>query len=186
MFERIEASGDSSIFCFTRSPFLRRKRCTGGSSMSSADGFPQDDGCFLLVVHADGASGGAVDEERRDALHHDLLRQPDGGAQTITLWGSLEAALEAAAVGISQPNLAPRYPRCTRFRPGPLATRAAFWNSRIRRADGQAPTSHRAYPEPRLSIDRDRRRGDGIPGARRREAYYGGGYVVDLAALSHQ
>ena len=40
---------------------------------------PQDDGYFLLVVHADGASGGTADEGWRYTLHHDLLRQPDGG-----------------------------------------------------------------------------------------------------------
>src|SRR3984957_18991160 len=33
----------------------------------------------MLDLHPDGASRRAADEEGRDAVHHDLLRQPDGG-----------------------------------------------------------------------------------------------------------
>jgi hypothetical protein len=33
----------------------------------------------VLVVPADGPFGRAIDEERRNHVHHDLLRQPDGG-----------------------------------------------------------------------------------------------------------
>src|SRR5205823_1978341 len=40
---------------------------------------PQDDGCLVLVVPANGPSGRAFDEEWRNHVHHDLLRQPDGG-----------------------------------------------------------------------------------------------------------
>ena len=45
------------------------------------DGFLTDDGYLLLVLHPHGASCRAADEKRRDAVHHDLLRQPDGGEE---------------------------------------------------------------------------------------------------------
>ena len=50
---------------------------TGGGRQSRR--LPQDDGCLVLVVHANGPSGRTVDEEGWNCLHHDLLRKPGGG-----------------------------------------------------------------------------------------------------------
>src|SRR5882762_4091472 len=36
---------------------------------------------LVLVVHANGPSGRAIDEEWRIHVYHDLLRQPDGGRE---------------------------------------------------------------------------------------------------------
>jgi acetate CoA/acetoacetate CoA-transferase alpha subunit len=40
---------------------------------------PHHDGRFVLELHPHGSSRRALDEEGRDSLHDDLLRQPDGG-----------------------------------------------------------------------------------------------------------
>ena len=76
-----QTTGESSISSSTPSPSRRRTRCSGRVVDVPRDGFPDDHGCLLLVLHPHGASGRAADEERRHALHHDLLRQPDGGGE---------------------------------------------------------------------------------------------------------
>ncbi len=52
---------------------------TKSGEMEAAPGrLPADHGHFRLVVHPHGPSCGTAHAEGRRALHHDLLRKPDG------------------------------------------------------------------------------------------------------------
>jgi hypothetical protein len=74
VFERIAKDWgklDFVVHSIAFSPAGARRRCV-------ARGFSHHHGCVVLDLHSHGASGGAADAQRRDTVHDDLLRQPDG------------------------------------------------------------------------------------------------------------
>ena len=74
VFERIKKEWGQLDFLLHSIAFSPKGALHGRVVDVDREGFLKDHGRVLLVIHADGASGGAVDEERRHHVHHDLLR----------------------------------------------------------------------------------------------------------------
>ena len=81
VFERIAKEWGQLDFLLHSIAFSPKEALHGRVVDVDARRLPQDHGRLVLVVHAHGASRRAADEERRHAVHHDLLRQPDGGGE---------------------------------------------------------------------------------------------------------
>jgi len=78
VFERIAKDWGKLDFVVHSIAFSPKEALQGARRRRLAGGFSHHHGGVLLDVHSHGASGGAADAQRRNALHHDLLRQPDG------------------------------------------------------------------------------------------------------------
>jgi len=74
VFQRIEKEWGQLDFLLHSIAFSPKEALHGRVTDVGRDGFPQDHGCVLLVIHAHGASRRAVDEEWRHPVHDDLLR----------------------------------------------------------------------------------------------------------------
>ena len=152
-------NGASSILSSTPSRSRPRRRCRPGRRRA-ARGLSHHHGRVLLVVHPHGASGRAADEERRHAVHHDLLRQPDG-REELQHHGRRQGGAGKRGA-LYRGRARPKGIRVHAISPGPLATRAASgipeFDELLEKAKAQGagaqPGQHRRC-----------RRGDRVPGA---------------------
>jgi enoyl-[acyl-carrier protein] reductase I len=124
VFERIEKEWGQLDFLLHSIAFSPKEALPWTRGGRRPRQLPQNDGCLLLVVHANGPPGRAIDEEWRSHVHHDLLRQPDGGRELQCEMGVAKAALESAVRYVAA-ELGPKGIRVHAISPGPLATRAA-------------------------------------------------------------
>ncbi len=81
VFERIEKEWGQLDFLLHSIAFSPKEALHGRVVDVGRDGFLKTMDVSVLVVHANGSSGRTVDEERWNHVHHDLLRQPDGGGE---------------------------------------------------------------------------------------------------------
>ncbi len=80
VFERIRKEWGQLDFLLHSIAFSPKEALHGRVVDVGRDGFLKTMD-LVLVVHANGPSGRAIDEEWRNHVHHDLLRQPDGGRE---------------------------------------------------------------------------------------------------------
>ena len=78
VFERITKDWGKLDFLVHSIAFSPKEALQGRVVDVNAGRLSHHHGCVLLDFHPHGASGRAADAQRRDALHDDLLRQPDG------------------------------------------------------------------------------------------------------------
>ena len=134
-----------------------------------------------MVVHADGASGGAADEERRHALHHIYGSQMV--VKNYNVMGVAKAGLEAAVRYIAA-ELGPKGIRVHAISPGPLVTRAASGIPEFDEVMDKAQTT--APTRSLVSIDDVGAATAFLALARRREAHHGRRHVYRRRVSHHR
>ena len=81
VFERIAKEWGKLDFVVHSIAFSPKDALQGRVVDVSRDGFLTTMDVSVLDLHSHGASGGAADAQGRDAVHDDVLRQPDGGEE---------------------------------------------------------------------------------------------------------
>ena len=139
----------------------------------------EDHGCVLLVLHADGASGRAADEERRHPVHHDLLRQPDG-REELQRHGRGEGGARSRGA-LHRGRARPERHSCPCHFAGTAGHARGFGHPGIRRIDGQGAVAG-AGAQP--GQHRRRRQGDRVPRARWRQPDHRRRHSISTAAIT--
>jgi enoyl-[acyl-carrier protein] reductase I len=122
VFETIEKKWGKLDLCLHSIAFAPKEDLQGRVVDCSKKGFllAMEISCWSFIRWP---SWRSPHEGRRDAVHHDLLRLPDGGGALQHL-GPVKAALESATRYLAA-ELGPKGIRVHAVSPGPLKTRAA-------------------------------------------------------------